>query len=134
MLNSYNFRTGPSSVYQKIDIKEHRAPTDESVRLLKEMEEKALQKILGSVTLHNNPIQFHMTSSEDYLKFAVNVYVRMKINGTVIEHRFEIDKMLNEEGRIEKIIKEVSQMVALHLLNGVDYRIANDLLGVKRVP
>ena len=34
-----------------VSIEEKRAPTDESVKILREMEEKVLNKILGSITL-----------------------------------------------------------------------------------
>lgn len=41
-------------VYERREIHEHRAPTDESVRLLKEMEEKAAKKVIKALTIQSN--------------------------------------------------------------------------------
>ena len=38
----------------RTEVHEHRAPTDESVKLLKELEEKALAKVLASLKLDSN--------------------------------------------------------------------------------
>ena len=39
--------------YTPVTVTEKRAPTDESVRLLKEMEEKAREKIIDSFTVND---------------------------------------------------------------------------------
>lgn len=41
-------------VDRNVTINEHRAPTDESVKLLKEMEEKAEAKLIEAIRLDGN--------------------------------------------------------------------------------
>ena len=52
---------------KKVTINEHKAPTDESIKLLKEMEEKAFQKITEAYYIESttiNGILFCIESSE----------------------------------------------------------------------
>ena len=50
-MTKYNFHTHTSTSHSYVE--EKRAPTDESVRLLKEMEAEARKKIIESKTVHN---------------------------------------------------------------------------------
>lgn len=54
MFNSYNNYVSHSHGPSSIAIVEKRAPTDESVKLLKEMEEAALNKIIASGRVEDN--------------------------------------------------------------------------------
>ncbi len=53
------YQVGPSSisVHETRTINEHRAPTDESVRLLSEMEEKVLRRVIFSEKTTNCELQ-----------------------------------------------------------------------------
>lgn len=53
------YHVGPSSVsvHETRTVNEHRAPTDESVRLLSEMEEKALRRVIFSEKTASNELQ-----------------------------------------------------------------------------
>lgn len=50
MFDSTVIRTGPSHM----TVSEHRAPTDDSVRILRELEDRAMQGILKVVEVKNN--------------------------------------------------------------------------------
>lgn len=52
MFNRYHINGSPDHV--SVSVTEKRAPTDESVRLLREMEKAAQDKVLQAVTLRNN--------------------------------------------------------------------------------
>lgn len=56
------YQVGPSSisVHETRTINEHRAPTDESVRLLTEMEEKVLERVIFSEKTASNELQIFM--------------------------------------------------------------------------
>jgi len=51
MFDSYNVRAVTEHTSVTREVHEHRAPTDQSVRLLAEMEDKALARVLDSVRL-----------------------------------------------------------------------------------
>ena len=67
-------------------IHEHRAPTDASVKLLKEMEQAAKDKLVASFILDNNTF-----------KGAVNIYQEVLHDRLVIEVTFDLNgKRINE--------------------------------------
>lgn len=68
-------------VHQNVDIREHKAPTDESIRLLNEFQEKAKQNIIATFPTQDNTINamaifYHnemIYRRVDYqLKFSLN--------------------------------------------------------------
>lgn len=48
--DTYNISSGPS----RVDVHEHKAPTDESLKLLKEMEEKVLKSVIDRFRTPDN--------------------------------------------------------------------------------
>lgn len=72
-------------VYERREIHEHRAPTDESVRLLKEMEEKAREKMLAAVPLKSNAFEGVLFVELDGMNMEYVLAVRARINGKKIE-------------------------------------------------
>ena len=68
-------------------VKEVRAPTDESVRLLREMEQKARESVLQSVRVENCPIDAVVHVHEDLLNARTLFKVIYRINGA----RREVD-------------------------------------------
>ena len=64
---------GPSRI--DVTVKEHRAPTDESVKLLRELEDKALQSILSTIKLESTPFDCRvfpmLTPMSESIKFVV---------------------------------------------------------------
>lgn len=72
-------------VYEHRDIHEHRAPTDESVALLKEFEEKAREKMLAAVPLPPNVFDGVAFVELDGMSMDYVLSVRASINGQKIE-------------------------------------------------
>jgi len=62
MFDRITVQSGPSHVTKTVH--EHRAPTDESMRILQEMEEKLLRKILMSAVLAGDGIEVPFIISE----------------------------------------------------------------------
>ena len=56
MFDAYHVRNVTERVHSSVTVHEHRAPTDESVRLLRDMERAALEKVIQSVRLENAAI------------------------------------------------------------------------------
>lgn len=62
-------------------VEEKRAPTDESVRLLKEMEAEAKQKIVDSITVSNTEFECNVQSVIEPLNDETVYYVSYRMNG-----------------------------------------------------
>lgn len=104
-------------------IHEHRAPTDASVKLLKEMEQAAKDKLVASFVLDKNS-----------LNGIVNIYQEVAYDRLVIEVTFDLNgKRINEvvyvhrdeTGMVEKVQTAVANRVAAEILyntfNKLDY-------------
>lgn len=62
MFNTHQYITNKTHLVQgpeRIDIHEHKAPTDDSIRLAKEIEEKLKKDIVARFSTDNNILQFH---------------------------------------------------------------------------
>jgi len=84
----------------KISVTEFRAPTDESVRILHDFEEKARKNVVGHWRLDQNEIRAIAVAFQvDNLSDMIVVYVKFELNGKKYEFREEVrrDKFLAEE-------------------------------------
>lgn len=75
---------------RNIDIHEHRAPTDESIKIFNELKEKASASILDSFIVKNNRFDTELAvflSMEDYSKI---ISYKMMINGKPLTGKFKI--------------------------------------------
>lgn len=52
-----------SSNPSRVDVHEHRAPTDESIKLLNEMQEKILKNIVAQFKVDNNDYSYEIFDS-----------------------------------------------------------------------
>ena len=88
--------------YQRnVVIQEHRAPTDESVKLLRELENEVLNNLTekGFVALTNCNLKFQYFKTEQPCTGHTNCIIIGKINGTKYEHKYSyhtIDIMNNK--------------------------------------
>ena len=78
---------------KNVNVTEHRAPTDESIRILNEMEEKARKNIIGRIRLTDNLIQGEAIFYQNSLRstYEIIVDVRVCVNGRVIDMEANID-------------------------------------------
>jgi len=109
--------TGPSHV----DVHEHRAPTDDSVKLLREMEEKSRKQIVGAfVTNKDNDLQgavvymapFSMSPDHD-------VYIRFKLNGQDYEFKevvSDLEMHMSEVEAYRMLAEKISAAVTNKLM------------------
>lgn len=68
-------------VDRNITQHEHRAPTDESIKLLREMEEKARDNLLLAIRVPDGPIPMAVHVYRDFLGQGCHVRMKMRING-----------------------------------------------------
>lgn len=110
---------GPREVYSRnvTTVTENRAPTDESVKLLREMEDRALANLLGRTKLEFNGIKARISVFIDPLNYMGKmVFVEYDFNGTKETIKVEIPGTLNEQERLDLMVSEVSNHFSLKLL------------------
>jgi hypothetical protein len=102
-------------------ITEKRAPTDESVRLLREMENKAKEEIIKSISLPSNEFSGVVHLMRDALSCQIKIAILFTLNGK--SHR--VDVLLNDfqddsvDKRMVKILDSVSNYLSATILQNV---------------
>ena len=112
----------PRRDYQsRQEIHEHRAPTDESIKLLNEMQEKTLKNIVAQFKVDNNVLSGIVTYfSLDMIHYQYLGVFQFKLNG--IEHSIseKIDKFdlkRDKERVLRDFYTKVSQTISEELFN-----------------
>lgn len=104
---------------KEIRVHEHRAPTDESAKFLKELQEKAMSNIMDSFVLKNTKFdsEFAVTVSvADYKKI---VYYKMVINGRPVEGKFDLpgSHLYDKEKVIKLVLENISTIFTEEIFN-----------------
>lgn len=109
----------PDSI--NVNIQERRAATDESVRILREMEKEVQQKITDSIRVQNCEIDLVVHTAVDYLNQQFLVALIYCINGkkTRVDLRFSMLLPQDKEKIIDEIIQKLSESIACNLLQGI---------------
>ncbi len=81
MLDQYLTRPTPQHVSVNATITEKRASTDDAVRLLKELEEKALANVLARGHLEDNDFKARWTIYADHAQCETVLNLRASLNG-----------------------------------------------------
>lgn len=104
--------SGPS----KIEVTEKKAPTDESVRLLNEMQEKAVQNIIDTVHLTNNVVDGVAIAYSNSHRSGIDqteYQIKFKLNGRDIFIKNTINRaeLKLSEGLADQIAKHIASAV-----------------------
>lgn len=102
-----------------VSVTENRAPTDESVRLLKEMQEKATKDIVASIALNDNKLSAAcIVVSRDMLNLSHDVHGRFILNGKeyTFTHKMKADMFASKDELVRLLIQNVSEQVAIEML------------------
>lgn len=101
-------------------VTEHRAPTDESVRLLAEMEDAARKRIVAAYALRPNDLaDAALVIFQDAVPFMHIIHIDFTLNG---EHRHvvaRVDAMTglqSERKLLEAVVTEMSSAIVKDLL------------------
>lgn len=120
MFNTHITKAGNS--YNETKVKEYRAPTDESVKLLAEMEEKALNRIISMTRLENNT--FNATwwvRYSDCFCDQKEAICRYMLNGKEHEFKIKLREMMYRN------TQEVGQMIMDQIKHEIAYHLAIEL-------
>ena len=84
-----------SKNYNHTRVTEQRALTDESVRLLKEMEEKAREKIIDSFTVRDTNFECKIIQEKDMITGDMHFVIIYSMNGTRRTVRVRVEEHLH---------------------------------------
>ena len=100
-----------------VNVTENRAPTDESVKILKQLEDEARNKILRSVACNENAFSgVRIDYCRDPMNMSHRYYLRFVLNGH--EHIVVTDCPHNDYDSVQKSLVElVSKQVAERIVN-----------------
>lgn len=116
MFNKYYYQNQNAN----IDIVEKRAPTDESIRLLKEFEKEARDKIINSVRVESNILKGIILECQfDSISLQKNYIAIFNLNGEKFEIQInEPDKrfILNEDSALKLLADEMAKIITVKIL------------------
>lgn len=135
--NFHRHTTETRYVNRDVSVTEHKAPTDESVRLFDEFLDKAKSRMVASVTINSNIISCHaMYFSTDYcVGERYEVWLRYELNGEVYQLRSTLDYFdfeVNEATIIDtlKLVYEhVAKVLADEFVTKSQHHIIDNLTG-----
>lgn len=107
MFDSYYAQHSTEYVTKEVNVKEYRAPTDESVKILNEMTEKSLANIVKQFSVQNNDFNFGVVVYKNPLRYTTEVIVKFKLNGKDHEARFDVDEFKSVEGQVQDVYKAI---------------------------
>lgn len=105
--------------HKTVNINEHRAPTDDSVRLLREMEQKANENILKSTKVDNNLFTAVLHQMRDHLSDLDKYAVIFSINGKKIQVFHDAKTWDKKEETLIAIRDTVAKEIANQILTGL---------------
>jgi hypothetical protein len=124
--------------YEKsVNITEKKAPTDESIRLYGELQEKAFKSIIDTFKLNNNIVNGVVIAAQDQYPFISNIIflAKFKVNG--IEYKTKTEICKSEYLRLAKferkrkiaefLIKSISEVITFEMLKSVEKDITTEL-------
>lgn len=115
MFDSYLIHPTPSDVYLRAEINERRAPTDESVKLLREMEEKARKEVIAAMRVEDSTVECVLHFQHDIVSDMNHIRAIMKINGqhVVADYRFRPNERREEvrNGLFDAVSKAIAASV-----------------------
>lgn len=105
-------------VTRTVNVHEHRAPTDQSVALLKEMEKAATDKIVESMRVTNSDFEAVIQWYWDVMNDQTVGVAVFSIGGTKLraEHRGRVDRMEQSTDFILALRDAMAKEIANHIL------------------
>lgn len=118
---------------KNITVLEQRAPTDESVRLLHEMEAQALTAIHEKIIFGNNEFQGTAYLYRDAARQEDVAYISFKLNSKLYIANIPTDAFLIPQRRLEIMVQHLATAIAEMLLPDIVKSYAKSQLTVWRL-
>jgi hypothetical protein len=110
-------------VTRNVNVHEHKAPTDESVKLLREMEAKAEAEVIKAVSVANTHFECVVHQTHDVISDKMLFKAVYKLNGVNMESKVETDPRKAETSHsamteaFEKLRDQMVKDLAHQILN-----------------
>lgn len=106
---------GPSHV----TVEEKRAPTDDSVRLLREMEGKAREQVVEALRITSASVEAVVHRYDDPMDMKTHFKIHYKVNGQQRECTLWTDDRAEISEKLEAIWKKVAEDLAAFFVEGM---------------
>ena len=106
----------PDHIRAEITVTEKRAPTDDSVRLLREMEDKAKAEVIKAVAINDNLFNGVIHTMFDALSYRTTVRLVYSMNGKKLTTDYHIDDSRSLDDSITGLIDAVARDIAIEIL------------------
>ena len=106
----------PDHIRAEITVTEKRAPTDDSVRLLREMEAKAKAEVIKAVAINDNLFNGVIHTMFDALSYRTTVRLVYSMNGKKLTTDYHIDDSRSLDDSIAGLIDAVARDIAIEIL------------------
>jgi phosphatidate phosphatase PAH1 len=122
MLDTYNHTHRTEHVTNEVTrhVHEHRAPTDETIKLLREMEEKARAKVEKGIRLNDTKIDCFIYGRYEISSWCSHFKIIYKLNGNTHEVSksiiADIDGTIKTDFLVQEMIRALSEDIAINLL------------------
>lgn len=107
-------------VTRKVEVHEHRAPTDKSVALLKEMEAAAERRIVEAIHIGDTTFECVVHIEKDMMADCTRLRAVFKLNGRAetVNHSFRPRDHGDELAAANALRDEVAKVIASKMLAG----------------
>jgi len=122
MFDKYQIgRTVTQYVPYEKEVNEHRAPTDESIKLYEEIKEKAYDSILNSISINNNTINLSAIVCKDPCDYKTFVRYKLRVNDAEMigEVKLKQDFTFDKTEIIKNIFEDLSKSLVENLLKNL---------------
>lgn len=117
MFDRTTIHQAPDHIRAEISVTEKRAPTDESVRLLREMEAKAKAEVIKAVAVNDNLFNGVIHTMFDALSYQTTVRLVYSMNGKKLTTDYQINESAKSENdSINGLIDAVARDIAIEIL------------------
>lgn len=106
----------PDHIRAEINVTEKRAPTDDSVRLLREMEAKAKAEVIKAVAINDNLFNGVIHTMFDALSYRTTVRLVYSMNGKKLTTDYQINDSRSLDDSIAGLIDAVARDIAIEIL------------------
>ncbi len=103
----------------KTEVHEHRAPTDDSIRILREMEAKARENVIASFPFANNLFEGRVFVGQDFAEMNVHLFVRFTLNGNLHEVKLESKRFQSTQDMLKHVTAQLADYLASQVLAGL---------------
>lgn len=127
-------RTRTEYVTKEVNIHEHRAPTTESVKLLKEMEAAALERVLSAFSVEINKFQCEVVVFLEQISDKIFVVAKFNLNGKECRSETRLDRHNAKRGRWtimdiwDAVRNDVATVIATQVLDGEIHAITHGVV------